>query len=153
MVNPNDKRTHPTSRPAAGLSRFRDAKRLTCDKIAACILIEPSLETKFPSSIDKERLDPTLRSFLVLASISLSPQSLAKRVLGALGATYLLQLVGLVDPVDHRANFAFVDQFGWYLDQLQKIIAAEVAADEARKALHDAKHDAHSVIETVSGRF
>lgn len=153
MVNPNDKRNRQTTRSAAGLSKFRDGKRLTCDKIAACILIEPSLETKFPSSIDKERIDPTLRAFLVLASISLSPQSLAKRVLHTIGATYLLQLVGLVDPVDHRANFAFVDQFGWYLDQLQKILAAEQKAEDARSRMLDAKNDAQSVLESISGRF
>ncbi len=153
MVNPNEQRTRQTIRKPSGLSRIFDAKRMLCDKLAACILVEPELEAQFPASIDRDYIDPNLRTMLVLASISMSPISLAKRVWRGFGCRYFGQLIALVDPLDPRANLALVVDFDWYAHQLRELIEIQKQAEQASDRLQSAKNDAASSIARIVGRF
>lgn len=153
MVNPNEQRTRQTSRKPDKLSKLCTAKTLLCDQIAACVLIEPSLEAQFDREIDKERVDQSLRSVLALASISLSPLSLAKRVLSVHGPRYVFRLISLVDPLDHRCNLAIVGLFGHYVAQLRSLVDSEEAIERMSLQLIAAKSQASERLSSINGRF
>lgn len=134
------------------LSKFHDAKRFLAEQIAACVLIEPALESQC-GKLDREQIDPALRSLLAIASYTIDPVLMSKRVIKQLGVRYWYRLITLVDQLDHRGNFAFVVDFEIYLENLASLITRETERVTLERKIDEVRSRTRQEMSTIIGRY